>query len=510
MSSHVVVLDSTARRATIKTTPGKHLTDILQEGCKKLGVDASQYGLKHKGKQLDLSLVFRLSGLTSGAKLELVQLSRSPSVVTVALQLPESEARGTPNGRILDKFPSTTTIWFILRKFEAGVAGATSTRNLTARGVPVTSGDTGAGRLFYETPVVQIMERELSTFTDLQKSLAQLGFNNGNVLLRLSFRRTEEPLEVAMVKIQDYFKAFGDDDAPVKQESPAEQTQKPEESAQTEQQQPVSTSDPTSNTTAASAQPEIQTELSPAAVESPELPTDSSRSITVFAPPSNDTPQSAQASYNDSDYVPSVDHAQAHQRRLNMASQNKKLLSDKEIAAKAAAEEEKLAAVHEVDVKVRLPDQSQVVAKFRQEDTGRTLYDFVRNCLAGPFASEKFILTHLPAGPPGTGGRKIQSVVPDSATSLLIKDLGMTGRVLVNFSWDADASPAARQHRADLLKPELQNKARQHKVEQPPEIMDTSEDIVQPKPGAGQQSGEKSGTRKPGTLPKWLKLPGKK
>ena len=57
---------------------------------------------RYKGKQLDLSLVLRLSGLTSGAKLELVQLSRSPSVVTVALQLPESEVRGAPSGRILD------------------------------------------------------------------------------------------------------------------------------------------------------------------------------------------------------------------------------------------------------------------------------------------------------------------------------------------------------------------------------------------------------------------------
>lgn len=46
MSSHVVVLDATARRATIKTTPGKHLTDVLHEACTKLGVDASQYGLK--------------------------------------------------------------------------------------------------------------------------------------------------------------------------------------------------------------------------------------------------------------------------------------------------------------------------------------------------------------------------------------------------------------------------------------------------------------------------------
>ena len=47
MSSHVVVLDASARRAVIKTNPGKHLTDVLQEACSKLGVDPSRHGLKY-------------------------------------------------------------------------------------------------------------------------------------------------------------------------------------------------------------------------------------------------------------------------------------------------------------------------------------------------------------------------------------------------------------------------------------------------------------------------------
>ena len=46
MASHVVVIDATARRAVVKTTPGKHLSDVLQEACNKLGLEASQYGLK--------------------------------------------------------------------------------------------------------------------------------------------------------------------------------------------------------------------------------------------------------------------------------------------------------------------------------------------------------------------------------------------------------------------------------------------------------------------------------
>ncbi|RAK80698.1 putative UBX domain protein [Aspergillus fijiensis CBS 313.89] len=514
MSSHVVVLDSTARRATVKTTPGKHLTDILQEACTKLGVDPSQHGLKYKGKELDMSLVFRLSGLASGAKLELVQSSRSPSVVTVALQLPESEARGAPNGRLMDKFPSTTTIWFILRKFEAGVAGGTSTRNLTGRGV--LSGNEGAGRLYYETPVVQVLQRELSSFADFQKSLAQLGFNSGNVLLRLSFRRTEEPLEEAMTKIQEYF-ATSEDPTPKQEEAPAP-TETSLENGIAEQRDPEPESTPASTSAAAPA-PEQPTTPAPQptipASDPSEVPAGFSRPVTVFSPPSGDTPQSAQTTYNEADYIPSLDHAQAHQRRLNAASRPQRLPTDAEIAAKAAAEEEKRAAIADVEVKVRLPDQSQVVARFGREDTGRTLYDFVRNCLAAPFASaEKFVITYLPAGSRGGGGggsgRKIQEVIPDSDQTHLIRDLGLAGRVLVNFSWDESASQAAHASR-ELLKPELRTRAQEIKVEQPPEVMETAEDARGRTLGTTGSSETKTGEkRKPGGIPKWLKLPGKK
>lgn len=46
MASNLVVIDASARRATIKTTPAKVLSDVLQEACSKLGADASRYGLK--------------------------------------------------------------------------------------------------------------------------------------------------------------------------------------------------------------------------------------------------------------------------------------------------------------------------------------------------------------------------------------------------------------------------------------------------------------------------------
>lgn len=506
MSAHVVVIDATARRATIKTTPAKHLTDILQEACSKLGYNASQYSLKHNRKQLDLSLSYRLSGLSSGAKLELVQISRSPSVVTVGLQLPESEARGAPNGRILDKFPSTTTLWMVLRKFEAGVAGTGPARNLTSRAVPSADGGDVAGRLYYEIPVLQILEREVSSFTDLQKTLAQLGFNSGNVLIRLSFRRTEEPIEEAMAKIGEFFKS-SEDEAPSVQDKNTAPSAAPaaapiDSTSKDPVQEPSSSlqPQPSSVTAASDVAP-------PPPISEPATSTvDSGRTITVFSPPSEDTPSSAKLDYNESDYIPTIEHAKLHQRLLNESSRPKRLPTDAEIAAKEEAEAARRAAIREVNVKVRFPDQSQVVAKFGTSDTGLSLYEFARGCLAPPFASENFLLTVH-----GVSRSKHTNAIPPSDKKRLIKDLGLAGRVLVNFSWADNAASFVHGRRAEILRPELRSQAQQLKVEQPPELRE--EDVPGPsRPGpSSAQGGDKpSGARKSGGMPKWLKLPGKK
>ncbi|CAG8065152.1 unnamed protein product [Penicillium olsonii] len=501
MSAHVVVIDATARRATIKTTPGKHLTDILHEACSKLGYNSSQYGLKHNRKQLDLSLSFRLSGLSSGAKLELVQASRSPSVVTVGLQLPESEVRGAPNGRILDKFPSTTTLWLVLRKFEAGVAGSGLTRNLTSRAVPSTGDASGAGRLNYEIPVLQIMEREVSTFTDLQKTLAQLGYNSGNVLIRLSFRRTEQPIEEAMAHIGEFFKT--EDETPSTQDTntappvvPAEV--KPDDSAQQSSELPEPES---SGVLAAPSEPLASP---PSTLDPATSTTESGRNVTVFSPPSESTPSSAQLAYNENDYVPSIEHAQLHQRLLNESSRNQRLPTHAEMAAKAKEDEARQAAIREVDVKVRFPDQSQVVAKFGASDTGHSLYEFVRGCLSPPFAKENFHLTvHI------ASRSQHASEISSSDQKLLIKDIKLVGRVLINFSWADNAAPFVHERRSETLRPELRSQAQQLKVEQPPEPKE--EEVVPSQPGPSSASGDAkpSSARKPGAMPKWLKL-GKK
>ena len=459
----------------------------------------------------------------------------------MGLQLPESEAKGALNGRLVDKFPSTTTLWHVLRKFESGVAGNTSTRNLTGRAVSnnnnVDSGaSSGSSGLVYETPVVLVMGRELSSFTDLQKSMAKLGYNSGSVLVRLSFRRTEEPLEEAMLRIEGYFKSV-DNDTPKTVESQGSSAvtgtvvqQEQGQGQDQEEQQPKkhkTTPETTEEVQEApvapveSTQPPVQhpapessatpAHASEAAPTFSSLPPASSRPVTVFSPPTGNTPVAAQTAYNENDYVPTTDQALAHQKRLNQFSRPNRLLSDAEIAAKSKAEEERLSTVQNVDVKVRFPDQSQVVATFGKQDTGKSLYDFVRTCLTDALAGESFAITYSPnTSRPGLGGRNIQSTIPESDKSLLIKDLGLAGRVLVNFSWVAGTSPATRGAETSLLKPELQSQAQNLKIEQPPELPDdTTESSTTPAGPSSSTSGERRPLKK-GAVPKWLKLPGKK
>jgi tether containing UBX domain for GLUT4 len=46
MATNVVILDSSFRRLTVKVTPGKFLSEVLEEACDKWKLNASNHGLK--------------------------------------------------------------------------------------------------------------------------------------------------------------------------------------------------------------------------------------------------------------------------------------------------------------------------------------------------------------------------------------------------------------------------------------------------------------------------------
>ncbi|KAF2842809.1 putative UBX domain protein [Patellaria atrata CBS 101060] len=493
MASHVVVIDTGARRATIKTTPGKHLTDVLQEACSKWGLNAEQYILKHNKKIVDLSLTLRLANLPPGAQLELVQASRSPSVITVALQLPESEN----STRLTHKFPSNTSFWQILRVFESGQSTITNVpRNLiiTQRGVPE-MGQGGSGRLNYEIPVLHFMGRELSTFTDLQKTLGQMGFNTGNVLLRLSFRNSGKPLEEAMQEISLYFKeadepeptlsgahagsvgTFQSEAAPMSMsidadvpslpspdDTPMEDPTAPSTSSKEEapiapltvfaKESPASApqaSEPTPDNTVLSEQ-NPETISTPIVESTSPLPT-LNHAFRIFSPSSDTVPLAARTAFNDADYEFTIDHAKQYQAHLAQESRNRRLKSDAELAAQERAKADKLSAIKTVTIRVRLPDQYQIEADFTQDDTTAALYRFVRYVLEKP--DEGFVLRY-------TGPKGGQLVLKDGGEKL-VKDLGFVGRALVVFAWDDAVILSVRKQ--PILKSQWRDKAEEIKVD---------------------------------------------
>ncbi|KAI8936017.1 hypothetical protein NX059_007519 [Plenodomus lindquistii] len=496
--SHVVVFNSYARTVKIPTTPVKYLTEVRDEACQKLGVNKDQYTLKYNNKPIPLSQQIRLANLPQGARLELVQASRSPTVISVALQLPKS--------RLTQKFASNTSLWEILRYFESGNG---ANYNFTQRGVPeMNGGESGAGRLNYEMPVITVMpsHKEQSTFVDLQQTLSQLGFDSGSALLKLTFKNSGMPLEEAMTQITQYFKteepaaassegahaattsqqsSIPDPDkaAPEAAETVAGETvrndepdpdpepiqvdKKPASVSTTEPE--VSTENPATNnienifpaaalaaaTTTGSSAP---LETSNVSSKSPARSSPQPRNVQIFSASTSSTPQAARSDFNESDYLPTVEHAKSHQAALLTKQRNTRLLSDKELEEQEKVRQEKINSAAEKGgaLRIRMPDGTLIQMNFTKEDTADALYEFVKGFLEKK--NEPFKLNYT-----SPTGRLV--LIPQDHKRL-IQDLRFFNNELITFQWADNASAEARASRKTLAD-EWQAQAQTLKVEEP-------------------------------------------
>ncbi|KAH7197545.1 uncharacterized protein B0J16DRAFT_377993 [Fusarium flagelliforme] len=507
MATNVVVIASDLRRATIKVTPGTYLIDVLEEACRRLSLSSDKYLVKHRQKTVDLSIPFRASGLGPGAKLELVQKSKTPSAIQVALQVPPPEGREIPGGRLIEKFPSDLTIWKVLRQFESGKASNGKNINITARGIASMddSSGSGSGQLHYETPVLNIMGRELSSFTDFQKTLSQLGYNSGSVLIRLTFRKTDKTLYDAMTEISQFFKDTDDEDQ--KEEIPTTVAE-PVSTEETETQE-QQVSQETEDSKMADAQTEepseaapTQPEKAPEAVAEDNMEVDSSQSsdplapVNVFLAPSGSTPAAALAPAPETDFAPTIAHAQLHQARLQENSRNKRLLSDQELEEKAAAEAAKINAIKSILIKVRFPDNTSSDWQVSPAHTGQFLYDAVRHVMAQDGQPFHLVL-------PGT-----KTVIKDdpNPNNGLIKAYKLSGRTLINLVWEDGVPLAVRKQ--PFLKANVAQQGQQVKVPEPIVSNEKDEAVPVSRP-AQTETGEGSGGKIAKKIPKWLKL-GKK
>ena len=384
-----------------------------------------------------------------------------------------------------------------------------ATRNFTARAVPQTDdGNSGPGRLVYETPVVQVMGRELLTFTDLQKTLAQLGFNSGTVLLRLSYRATERPLEEAMDEINQYFNSVsGEETGGAHSGDLGTAKSAPDTTISGVDENAVVPSPPEPVSPPLAQDIGIETLPNPSsshdASSVPSLASSNEnivtgplrRPIKIFAPPTTSTPAAARQAYNEKDYEPTIDHAKQHQSRLANSSRNRPLRSDAELVAQAEAEAKRRAEVKNVKIKVRFPDQSTVVSEFSNIDTSNQLYEHVTGLMANE--NEPFSLSFSTAKGPQS--------IPRDTNVKLISELGMVGSILVNVIWEVGVSSKARTSPA--LKVMFREKAAAIRYKEPESAAVVEKENANSR---GQGTEQKQGDTKKGGMPKWLKLPGKR
>ncbi|KAK3394145.1 GLUT4 regulating protein TUG-domain-containing protein [Podospora didyma] len=499
MSAHVEVVAADLRRTKVKVTPGTHLVDVLNEACQKLKVKSDNYLLKHKQKIVDLSGPFRTSGLPPGAKLELVLKSNSPSVVSIALDV--------AGRRLTKKLPSDMSLWQVLRQFESTETGL----SITGRGLPKSSGgeevSSGAGQLYYEAPVINILGKEYSALEDLQKSLSQCGINSGSIVLRLAFRGTDKTLYEAMGEISKYMNEVD----PNKTEGqPAENSVSAPGSEEVKGGEVPAEGPTATETTSPLGSQDVGTGVfstTPAETskeddlmtfdDEAEVPATSVAGLHldgVFAAPTSSTPVAAQIQEDDSVYEPTIAHAQLHQQRLNARGQNKRLKSDAELAAAAAEEAAKLAKITTVHLKIRFPDQTSAQWTIGRDGTGSKLYDTVRGVMAHPSQPFKLLMS----------GTKTAILDNDK---LLIETYKLKSAELLNLLWEDEASSQARN--SAFLKGSVASKAKEVVVREVPAT--AAEDDTAAGPSKLMEKAAKAFD--PDALakkmPKWMKL-GKK
>ncbi|KAK0748240.1 GLUT4 regulating protein TUG-domain-containing protein [Apiosordaria backusii] len=449
MSAHVEVVSTDLRRAKVKVTPGTYLVDVLNEACKKLNVNADKYELKYRQKNVDLTGPFRTSGLGPGAKLELVQKSKSASVVSIALDI--------SGKRYTKKLPNDMTLWQTLRQFES----AESDLNLTGRGAPK---DQNGGQLYHEAPVVNIMGREYSALEDLNKTLSQCGINSGSMVLRLSFKLTEKTLFEAMSSIGQFLKDVEPDQPKTEEPKPAPVAEEPKTERNNaevvEEPEAQSNTEPSIQPTETAAPAVTKEERNPPGdpmdVDEPQSqpqptspPTehiDRLLPTSVFVAPTSTTPAAVNIQEPDSAYEPTIAHAQLRQQQLLQKAQNTRLKSDTELAAIAAEEAAKLAKVTKVEIKVRFPDQTSATWVATPEETGAWLYQAIRAMMAHPDQPFKLVI-------PGP-----RTHVEESGKKL-ISGYKLKGPQLFNLIWEDGASVEAR--KGGFLKESVASQARE-------------------------------------------------
>ncbi|XP_055585744.1 tether containing UBX domain for GLUT4 [Uranotaenia lowii] len=169
-SRAVTVLTINGRRQNVKVEPNTTILEILETVCQKHSFNAAEYDLKHHNKVMDLSAMFRFSGLPNNAMLEMapaLKVRKEADVILVVQLEDGSRLEGT--------FKPSVNLLEVLQKVCPEKAAADS------------------------NPVLIYMRREVLWDAMSQTTLKSLGLTGGRAIIRLLQRKPEELKQQANV-----------------------------------------------------------------------------------------------------------------------------------------------------------------------------------------------------------------------------------------------------------------------------------------------------------------------
>ncbi|XP_077462217.1 tether containing UBX domain for GLUT4 isoform X2 [Stigmatopora argus] len=169
----VTVLTPNGRRQTVKVSPNTPLLQVLEEVCKKHGLNPDNHGLKFQRTVLDLTKQWRFANLPNNAKLEVVPSTRteniSASQVRIALQMEDGS-------RLQGSFSCEQSLWELVTHFPQ-----INVSELANSG---------------STPVCVYMRDEVCGEEALKKAtLKSLGLTGGSAIVRFLLKRHKAPGE---------------------------------------------------------------------------------------------------------------------------------------------------------------------------------------------------------------------------------------------------------------------------------------------------------------------------
>ncbi|KAL5277807.1 ASPSCR1 family protein [Megaselia abdita] len=159
----VVVLTVHGRRQTVPVTPSTTILQVLETVCKKHEFESDGFGLKHHNKALDVSQMFRFSGLPNNCTLEMFELEskRTLQNVELCVQLETGE-------RFQETVPPSIVLIDALKKL--------CPQQLSSM----------------KNPVIVYMRTEFYGRDLEDKTLKDIGINQGRSLFRLLDKNPED------------------------------------------------------------------------------------------------------------------------------------------------------------------------------------------------------------------------------------------------------------------------------------------------------------------------------